>query len=90
MYDYEGPTFDLESGVPQASILGPTLYFLYTNDTPEPELNNLTLMFTDDVTQIITTDKTKKHLSSEPKRKLKNKTNIKENGKSSLTWINFH
>ena len=55
-----GPAFDLESGVPQESLLGPILYSLYTNDTPEPEPYNLTLMFADDVTQIITTDKARR------------------------------
>ena len=63
--------------MPQGPVLGPTLYSLYTNDTPEPETNNLTLMFADDVAHIITTDNATKHLPSEPKWKSKNKTNMK-------------
>ena len=58
--DYEGPSFDLESGVSQGSVLELTLYSFYTNDTPKPEPNNLILMFADDVTQIITTDKARR------------------------------
>ena len=54
--DYEGPAFNLESG----SVIGPTLYSIYINGTPKSEPNNLTLMFADDVTKIITTDKARR------------------------------
>ena len=57
--DYVRPIFDLESVVPQWSALEPTLYSLYFNNTPQSEPNNLTIIFDNDVTQIITTDKTK-------------------------------
>ncbi len=40
------------SGVPQASVLSPTLYKLYTNDMIP---GCLVIMYTDDITQIITT-----------------------------------
>ena len=58
--EYLGPAFNLENGAPQGLVLGLTLYSLYTNDTTETKPNNLTIMFTDDVTQIITTDKGRK------------------------------
>ena len=58
--EYVCPAFDLEIGVPQGSVLGPTPYFLYTNGTPETEPNNLTIMFADEVTQIVTTDKARR------------------------------
>ena len=65
----------------------------YTNDTPEPEPepNNLTLMFADDVTQIITTYKTRRTglcnrtLTLRTQRKVGKQTNMKENGKSRPT-----
>ena len=55
--EYVGPAFYLESRVPQGSVIGPTLY---TNDTAEPKPNNVTTMFADDVTIIITTDKARR------------------------------
>ena len=57
--EHIGPAFNLESRVPQETVLRPTFYslYMYTNDTPDPEPNNLTIIFADDVTQIMTTDK---------------------------------
>ena len=45
--------FPLESGVPQGSILSPTLYIFYTSDVPPPGAGSTDVLFADDVTQII-------------------------------------
>ena len=43
--------FQLEAGVPQGPALSPTLYTLYTNDTPNPIDNRtIILQYTDDIT----------------------------------------
>ena len=50
---YSAP-FTLKAGVPQGSVLAPTLYNMYTNDLPDPlYTDSLTLQFADDVTQLI-------------------------------------
>ncbi len=42
------------SGVPEGSVLSPTLYTLFTNDLSPSEYGCLHNMYADDVTQIIT------------------------------------
>lgn len=48
-----GPSFPLESGVPQGACLSPTLYSFYTHDMPPPLPDTDYICFADDITQII-------------------------------------
>ena len=50
--NYTGPSFALESGVPQGACLSPTLFTLYTHDIPDPLPNTEYIAFADDITQI--------------------------------------
>ena len=45
--------FSFRSGVPQGSILAPTLYIFYTSDLPEAGAGGTDVLFANDVTQII-------------------------------------
>ncbi|KAG0727852.1 RNA-directed DNA polymerase from mobile element jockey [Chionoecetes opilio] len=47
-----GPTFPLETGVPQGSVLSPTLYVLYTSDCPS-SVAGMNVLYADDVSQVV-------------------------------------
>ena len=49
-----GPIFQLQSGVPQGSILSPSLFIFFTHDLPLPHSDlNTDVIFADDVTQVV-------------------------------------
>ena len=43
----------LASGVPQGSILSPTMYVFYTSDLPLPGAGGTDVLFADDITQVV-------------------------------------
>ena len=49
---YSGPSFPLDSGVPQGACLSPSLYNLYTHDMPPPLPTTDYIAFADDITQL--------------------------------------
>ena len=47
-----GPAFPLATGVPQGSVLSPTLYSIYTSDCPVSDAG-INVLYADDVSQIV-------------------------------------
>ena len=63
--------FELKSGVPQGSILSPTLYIFYTSDLKPPGPGATDIMFADDVSQIIEyTHRSKRMLALKTEREI--------------------
>ena len=51
-----GEKIELLSGVPQGSILSPTLFIMYTADMPQAGPGTTDILFADDVTQVVQYD----------------------------------
>lgn len=49
---YTGDYFNLGCGVPQGSVLSPTLFVIYTRDLP-PSITGQNIAYADDITQIV-------------------------------------
>jgi len=50
---YRPPSLDIEQDVPQVSVLGPLLFLLYINDLPKNVHDAKVVMFTDDISVLI-------------------------------------
>ena len=50
-----GESFNIRAGVPQGSILSPTLYNIYIHDLPEPPGHTRNYVYADDISQVIIT-----------------------------------
>jgi len=60
--NHVGNPISLQSGVPQGSVISPTLYILYTSCLPPPTQHHVYIAYADDVTQLVThPGKSKKH-----------------------------
>ncbi len=62
------------SGVPPGSVLSPTFYTIYTNNLPSEGPGCSDIMYSDDVTQIITSQsKSKLMMKIKVEREIENK-----------------
>ncbi len=88
--NYDGPRFQLHSGVPQGSSLSPTLYTIYTYDIPPPLTNGINIQYADDITQIIIQPGKSRHmLARKIEREIKHISNYENKWKIKTNTSKF-
>ncbi|ROT69009.1 putative RNA-directed DNA polymerase from transposon X-element [Penaeus vannamei] len=81
-----GTPLHLRSGVPQGSVLSPTLYILYTANLPQPTPHSNYFSYADDVTQIISHPSKSQHIMKlTTQRAIQNINTLSTIGKYRLT-----
>ena len=79
---YIGPKFQLHAGVPQGSILSPTLFIFYTSEIPGPvTATNTDIIFADDATQVIIHETDREELAIQTEREIVQINNYKKDWK---------
>ena len=86
-----GPKIQLRAGVPQGSILSPTLFIFYTSDIPGPITDTDTdVIFADDVFQVIIHDgNDKEELAIQTEREIVQVNNYERQWKIKTTQNKF-
>ena len=64
------PKFQLKAGVPQGSILSPTLFIFYTHDVPPPTQSDIDVIFADDITREIIHEDDRVELAIQAEREI--------------------
>lgn len=76
-----GENFTLSCGVPQGSVLSPTLFIIYTKDLPSPIIGQ-NIVYADDITQIIGYEgKSKTIMNLRTEREIENVNNYEKQWK---------